>query len=35
MDPAAVLELVGDPAVNALAGEVRERLQRVAQQLLA
>ena len=35
MDPAAVLELVGDQAVNALAGEVRERLQRVAQQLLA
>ena len=35
MDPAAVLELVGDQAVNALAGEVRERLQRVAHQLLA
>lgn len=33
MDPAAVLELVGDPAVNELAGEVRERLQRVAGQL--
>ncbi len=33
MDPAAVLELVGDPAVDALAGQVRERLQRVAQQL--
>lgn len=33
MDPAAVLELVGDPAVDELAGEVRERLQRVAAQL--
>jgi uncharacterized protein (DUF302 family) len=33
MDPAAVLELVGDPAVDTLAGEVRERLQRVARQL--
>ena len=33
MDPAAVLELVGDAQVNDLAGEVRERLQRVAAQL--
>lgn len=33
MDPAAVLELVDDPAVDELAGEVRERLQRVAEQL--
>lgn len=33
MDPAAVLELVGDPSVNELAGEVRERLQRVAGKL--
>lgn len=33
MDPAAVLELVGKPAVNELAGQVLERLQRVARQL--
>lgn len=33
MDPGAVLELVGKPAVDALAGEVRERLQRVARTL--
>lgn len=33
MDPAAVLELVGDAAVDELAGEVRARLQRVAGQL--
>jgi len=33
MDPAAVLELVGDAGVNELAGEVRERLQRVAGKL--
>lgn len=33
MDPAAVLELVGKPAVNELAGQVLERLQRVAKQL--
>ena len=35
MDPAAVLELVGNPDINALAGDVRARLQRVAAQLEA
>jgi uncharacterized protein (DUF302 family) len=30
MDPQAVLELVDNPAVHALAGDVRERLDRVA-----
>ncbi len=29
MDPNAVLELVGRPEVNAIAGEVRQRLERV------
>ena len=31
MDPHAVLELVGRPEINAVAGEVRDRLQRVLQ----
>ena len=33
MDPVAVLDLVRQPEVNALAEEVRARLQRVSQQL--
>ena len=33
MDPQAVLQLVGRPAVGAIAGEVRSRLERVLQAL--
>jgi hypothetical protein len=29
MDPNAVLELVGKPEINRVAGEVRQRLERV------